>query len=62
MLKYRPDNVDALVAAALIHARAGQRGAAIQFLRHARELAPNYREIDTLLSGVSRNLEVRRAR
>ncbi len=59
VLKTRPDNVDALVAAGLIYARMGQRAPAIQFLRHARVLAPAYREVETLLAGVMRNRYVR---
>lgn len=56
VLKKLPGNVDALVAAGLIYARGGQRATALRLLREARKLSPGYREIDTLLAGVNRNL------
>lgn len=62
VLRKRPDNVDALVAAGLIYARTGQRATAMRHLRQARKLSPGYREVEVLLAGVNRNLYANLAR
>ena len=56
VLKKSPNNVDALVAAGLIYARAGLRPSALRYLREARKLSPGYREVEVLLAGINRNL------
>jgi tetratricopeptide (TPR) repeat protein len=60
VLKRRPDNVDALLAAGLIASRMGDYPSARRYLEHGRTLQPDYKELETVLAHV--NSHARRAR
>jgi tetratricopeptide (TPR) repeat protein len=55
ILKTRPDDPEALIAAGVVYSALGQRSAALRFLEHARTLSPDYKDIAVLMRMVRRN-------